>query len=57
MVSVFFFGLELHFWAALMKELLGIGVITLWMQAVKRFLHLRMEGFWLIVGALFAHDI
>jgi len=34
--------------------LLGIGVITLGMQAARKLFDLKLEGFWLVVGALFA---
>jgi hypothetical protein len=33
--------------------LLGVGVITLGGQAARRWVHLRLEGFWLVVGLLF----
>ena len=33
--------------------LLGIGVITLGMQAVRKVCHLPLEGFWVVVGLLF----
>lgn len=33
--------------------LLGIGVITLGLQLVRKYLDLGMEGFWVIVGLLF----
>lgn len=34
--------------------LLGIAAITLGMQAVRWLLKLKMEGFWIVVGAAFA---
>jgi hypothetical protein len=43
------FLLSLDTWVAL----LGIGLITLGMQAVRKLLGLSLEGFWLIVGSLF----
>ena len=33
--------------------LLGVGVITLGGQAVRSYFNLKLEGFWLIVGACF----
>jgi hypothetical protein len=33
--------------------LLGIGIITLAMQAVRRYYNLKTEGFWLVIGILF----
>jgi hypothetical protein len=33
--------------------LLGVGIITLAMQLVRRSYNLRLEGFWVIVGLLF----
>lgn len=34
--------------------LLGVGIITLAAQAARRFSGLEAEGFWLVVGGLFA---
>jgi hypothetical protein len=34
--------------------LLGIGVITLGMQALRRYLELPTEGFWIFIGSLFS---
>lgn len=34
--------------------LLGIAIITLGMQAVRRLLNIKIEGFWVFVGAAFA---
>ena len=34
--------------------LLGIGAITLGSQAMRRWLGLSLEGFWIVVGALFS---
>jgi hypothetical protein len=33
--------------------LLGVGIITLGMQAVRKYFNLKLEGFWVIVGLLF----
>ena len=33
--------------------LLGVGVITLGMQAIRRYFNLKLERFWVIVGLLF----
>lgn len=33
--------------------LLGVGVITLGMQAVRKYFNLKLEGFWLVIGVLF----
>jgi hypothetical protein len=33
--------------------LLGVGVITLGMQAVRKYFQLDFEGFWLVVGLFF----
>lgn len=33
--------------------LLGVGVITLGMQAVRYFLNLELEGFWVVIGLFF----
>jgi hypothetical protein len=33
--------------------LLGVGIITLGGQAARRFLDLKLEGFWVVVGLLF----
>ncbi len=33
--------------------LLGVGIITLSMQVVRRYFNFQLEGFWLIVGLLF----
>jgi hypothetical protein len=33
--------------------LLGVGTITLGMQAVRLYFNLKLEGFWIIVGLLF----
>ncbi|MCP4400407.1 MAG: hypothetical protein GY801_24260 [bacterium] len=33
--------------------LLGVGIIILGMQAVRKVFHLKPEGFWLVVGGLF----
>lgn len=33
--------------------LLGVGVITLAMQAVRKYLQVKVQGFWVIVGAIF----
>jgi hypothetical protein len=33
--------------------LLGVGVITLVEQAARRYLDLKLEGFWVVVGLLF----
>ena len=33
--------------------LLGVGVITLAMQAVRRYFRLKVQGFWIAVGAVF----
>ena len=33
--------------------LLGVGIITLSMQVVRRYFNFQLEGFWLIVGFLF----
>ena len=34
--------------------LLGVGVITLGTQLVRKFMQLKVEGFWLFVGTMFA---
>ncbi len=34
--------------------LLGVGVITLAVQVVRKYLNLKLEGFWVIIGLLFA---
>lgn len=34
--------------------LLGVGVITLGVQAARNYFGLRLEGFWVVVGLLFA---
>lgn len=34
--------------------LLGIAVITLGVQAIRRYLKLKTEGFWIVVGVAFA---
>jgi hypothetical protein len=34
--------------------LLGIGIITLGMQGVRKYFNLKLEGFWVVVGLLFA---
>lgn len=34
--------------------LLGVGIITLGMQVVQKFVGLKLEGFWIVVGLLFA---
>ncbi len=33
--------------------LLGVGIITLAGQAARRYFHLNLEGFWVVVGVLF----
>ena len=33
--------------------LLGIGLITLFGQAARRYYNLKLEGFWVVVGACF----
>lgn len=33
--------------------LLGVGIITLGMQAVRKYFNLKLEGFWVIVGLIF----
>ena len=33
--------------------LLGVGIITLGMQAVRKYFNLKLEGFWLVVGLIF----
>jgi hypothetical protein len=33
--------------------LLGVGVITLGMQAVRKYFNLKSEGFWVVIGVLF----
>ena len=33
--------------------LLGVGIITLGGQAARKFLDLKLEGFWVVVGLLF----
>ena len=33
--------------------LLGIGIITLAMQAVRKYYNLKLEGFWVVIGCLF----
>jgi len=33
--------------------LLGVGLITLAGQAARHYVHLKPEGFWVVVGALF----
>ena len=33
--------------------LLGVGIITLGMQVVRRFFDVTLEGFWIVVGVLF----
>ncbi len=33
--------------------LLGVGVITLGMQAVRKYFGLALESFWLVIGVLF----
>lgn len=33
--------------------LLGVGIITVGVQLVRKFYNLKLEGFWLIVGLLF----
>jgi len=33
--------------------LLGVGVITLGMQAVRKYFNLKLEGFWVVVGLVF----
>ncbi len=34
--------------------LLGVGIITLGAQAARHHFNLRLEGFWVVVGSLFA---
>ncbi len=34
--------------------LLGVGIITLGAQAIRRYYGLQLEGFWLVVGLCFA---
>ena len=34
--------------------LLGIGVITLGVQGARKYFNLKLEGFWVIIGLLFA---
>ena len=33
--------------------LLGVGVITLAVQVVRKYLNLKLEGFWVVIGLLF----
>ena len=33
--------------------LLGVGVITLGMQLIRKFSNLKLDGFWIVVGLLF----
>jgi hypothetical protein len=33
--------------------LLGIGIITLGMQAFRKYSNLKLEGFWVVIGLLF----
>jgi hypothetical protein len=33
--------------------LLGVGIITLGMQGVRKYFSLKLEGFWVVVGLLF----
>ena len=33
--------------------LLGVGIITLGVQLVRKFYNLKLEGFWFVVGILF----
>lgn len=34
--------------------LLGVGIITLGEQAIRKFFNLKLEGFWVVIGILFA---
>ena len=34
-------------------SLLGVGVITLAVQTVRKYLNLKLEGFWVVIGLLF----
>jgi len=33
--------------------LLGVGVITLGMQVMRKYFNLKLEGFWVVIGLLF----
>jgi hypothetical protein len=33
--------------------LLGVGIITLVMQGVRKYFNLKLEGFWVVIGLLF----
>jgi hypothetical protein len=35
-------------------SLLGVGVIILGIQVVRKYFNLEMEGFWIVIGLLFA---
>lgn len=53
--SLFFIWVGISFLAKLDfgYGLLGVGIITLGMQLIRKIFNLKFEGFWLVIGLLF----
>lgn len=55
-LSLFFIWIGVAFLAKIGvgMGLLGVGIITLGMQVVRKYVNLNLEGFWVVIGLLFA---